>query len=451
MLALLACLPILLLHASGPLLLKDTDTAFLVMKLNQYHNPLRWFTHDWPLENHFYRPVSTLFFELDNRLHQGDGNAFGLTNALICCLATLCLYWLLCEIKRSIPVAVAGTWIFASWTLGNWFFGFWWPSLLAWIPWIALALIVARMIVTKKFLWNSLFVALGGFFIWGQLANSQINLSRDTMNWLPGRTATSMTIFALIALASYVRFERLGAPSRTAPEPTPLDPPATRSSSQNEEPKNAWGWFLVSCLATALALGAYEQAVMIPALIFILGIWLRISGRQTRFAFQIVFWAILVGYILYRVQIIPVKPSGYQKQQFRDGPGLWIDTFNYLFPGLFGLLTSFTALSSGIFILFTDTFWTPIFGFLANASAWVTVRKRFLLTLAALLMGFFAYLPMAFLKQFGHYHYFPAAMMTLFVISLFEAYWPQLISAVSPPAIQAPPRSDRAPGSLPRL
>jgi hypothetical protein len=58
---------------------------------------------------------------------------------------------------------------------------------------------------------------------------------------------------------------------------------------------------------------------------------------------------------------------------------------------------------------------------------------------------------MAFLKQFGHYHYLPAAMLTLFVISLFEAYWPKLISAVSPQAIQAPKRLDRAPGSLPRL
>lgn len=444
-------MPLLVFHATGKGLLEDSDTNFLLFKLGEYNNPWRWFTHDWPLENHFYRPISTLFFEYDFRAHPGNGSAFGLTNAVICCLATLSLYWLLCEVKRSIPVAIAGTWLFMSWTLSGWFFGNWWINVVNWIPWAIFVLIVARMIANKKFSWGSLMVAVGGFFVWSQLAGVQANLSRHTMYWLPGRTATSMTIFALIALASYVRFERLGAPLRPAPEPSPLDPPATRSSTQGEEPRNAPGWLLLSLLSTVLALGAYEQAVMIPALIFILGIWLRMNGRQTRFWIQILFWAILVGYLVYRVQIIPVQPSGYQKQQFRNGPGLWIDIFSYIFPGLFGLTATATSLSSGFIIMLTDTFWTPIGAFLTNTAAWVTVGKKFLKPAIALSLALFAYLPMAFLKQFGHYHYFPAALLTLFVIALFEAYWPKMISAVSPQAIQAPPRSDRAPGSLPRL
>jgi hypothetical protein len=449
-LALLACVPLLVFHASGSHLLMDTDTSFLISKLDQYHNPWRWFTHDWPLENHFYRPISTLFFELDNRLHPGNNDAFGFTNSAICALATMTLYWFLCEVRRSIPVAVGGTWLFMSWSLNGWFFGKWWMNVISLVPIALMIVILVRMIAEKKFRWSALFTGLGGFFVWSELTQTMPSLSDHTMYWLPGRTATSMTIFALIALASYVRFERLGASSLPAKEPSPLDPPATRSSNQRDEPRNAWGRFALSCVATVMALGAYEQAVMIPALIFILGIWLRISGLQTRFAIQIIFWGILVTYIIYRVQIIPVQPSGYQKQQFRHGPGLYIDILSYIMPGIFGLTSSVSAIMTG-FLVVTDTFWASVGSFVANASAWISIRKRMLKPAIAMSLALFAYLPMAFLKQFGHYHYFPAAMFALFVICLFEAYWQEMVKAISPSSIQAPKRTERAPGSLPRI
>ncbi|MEI8282571.1 MAG: hypothetical protein WCG75_09225, partial [Armatimonadota bacterium] len=296
LLALLSCVPLLLFHATKSDLLHDTDTSFLISKLNQYNNPWRWFTHDWPLENHFFRPISTLFFEFDNRVHPGSNSGFGLTNALICCLASMALYWFLCEVKRSIPVAVVGTWLFVSWTLGGWFFGTGWIACIVYVPWVLSVVILGRMIAERKFLWSSIGVAFAGFFVWWQLPYNQPDLSFRTMYWLPGRTATTMAIFALVALASYVRFERLGAASRPEREPTPLDPPETRSSNQRAEPYNAWGWFGLSVVATALALGAYEQAVMIPTLIFILGVWLRVSGYQTRFAYQIIFWGLVVAY-----------------------------------------------------------------------------------------------------------------------------------------------------------
>lgn len=452
LLALLACVPLLIFHATGDTLLKDSDTNFLIFKLNEYNNPWRWFINDWPLENHFYRPISTLFFEYDNRMHPGNNGAFGLTNALICSLAVLALYWFLCEVKRSIPVALVGTYLFASWTLGGWFLGSGYQTIVSILPWIALVAILGRMIAAKKWNWASLIVGLGGFYVWNQLICQQSYMAQHTMYWLPGRTATSMAIFALVALASYMRFERLGAPMSAALEVSATDLPATRSSSQNSEPKNVWGWFVLSLLSTAIALGAYEQAVMIPAMIFILGVWLRVNRQQTRFSFQILFWAVLVAYIVYRVQIIPVQPSGYQKQQFRNGPGLWIDIFNYILPGVFGIYASFNALSSGALVLMTESFWPPLASFFTNVSAWVSLGKKAIWKPAiALSLALFAYLPMAFLKQFGHYHFFPAAMMTLFVISLFEAYWPKLVRAVSPSALQAPKRVERAPGSLPKF
>ena len=451
LLALLICLPLLVLRAQSHDLLKDSDTNFLIFKLNEYNNPLRWFTHDWPLENHFYRPISTLFFEFDNRLHPGSSVGFGFTNALICVFASLSLYWLLCELKRSIPVALAGTALFVMWTLNGWFLGYWLPTVVSNIPFILFFLVLIRMVADRRFRWDSLITAVAGGFVWNQITPNLSDMSNRTMYWLPGRTATSMTIFALVALASYVRFERLGAASLPQRDAGPLDPPATRSNIQRAEPYNAWGWLILSAVASVIALGAYEQAVMIPTLIFMLGVWLRVSGYQTRFAFQTLFWALLVGYLIYRVQIIPVQPSGYQKQQFRTGAGFQIDILNYVLPGYFGLTAALSTLAVSFLSVLNESFWSAIGSFASNVSAWFSIRKAFLKPALALALALFAYLPMAFLKQFGHYHYLPAAILTLFVISLFESYWPKLISAVSPQAIQAPKRLDRAPGSLPRL
>jgi uncharacterized membrane protein len=451
LLILLACVPVLLKHAKGDGLLTDSDTNFLIYKLNQHNDPMRWFTHDWPLENHFYRPISTLAFELDNRLHPGNGGAFGLTNAIICALCILATAWFVTEAKKSLAAGVVAAWLASTWTLGGWFFGDAWKVVAANLPWLILGLVVVRIIQDRKMNWQGVITALGSFFVFGMLIPKDPNLSIHTVYWLPGRTATVMTIFAMVALASYVRFERLGAPRAAELAPGATDEPATRTSTQQAEPRNRWGWFALSGLATALALGSYEQAVMIPFVVFCLGVWLRTDRVQTRFAFQLMFWGLLIGYVLVRLQYVPLGASGYQKQQFRSGPGLWIDVFNYLFPALLDLKSLLVGMSGGLLLIITETFWNPVLAIVSNVSAWVSMRKRLLPSITLIFMVTLAYLPMAFLKQFGHYHYWPAMMMTLFVIVFWESYWKLLVTAVSPQAFQAPQRPDRAPGSLPRL
>jgi hypothetical protein len=451
LLMLLACVPVLLQRATSNELLKDSDTNFLIYKMNEYNNPLRWFTHDWPLENHFYRPISTLVFEADNRLHPGSGAAFGLTNALTCAICILLTGWFVTEMKRSLTAGVVASWISMVWILNSWFFGRTWIDLVIYVPYLLFALIILRMISDKKFNWVSLATAVGGFFVWYTLLSSHAKLSSDTMNWIPGRTATVMTIFTMLALASYVRFERLGAASAALATSTALDEPATRSSTQSDEPRNRWGWFVLSAVATAFALLSYEQAVMLPFVIFFVGVWLRSQGTQTRFALQTVFWMLLIGYVIVRLQFVPLGASKYQSQQFRHGPGLWIDILNYVFPNLLGLRESWIAITTGFIMVISTSFWAPLFMFASNVAAWITVRKDVMKCVLPLAMATLAFLPMAFLNQFGHYHFWPAMLLTLFVIGLFESYWKMLIIAMSPQAFQAPQRLDRAPGSLPRL
>jgi hypothetical protein len=80
-------------------------------------------------------------------------------------------------------------------------------------------------------------------------------------------------------------------------------------------------------------------------------------------------------------------------------------------------------------------------------SIW-TERERWL-GLAALLMAFFSYLPMAWLKYFGHYVYWPSAMWALFVVVMGIVVMRQVGRAFAPASIQAPGRVNPAPGSLP--
>lgn len=441
-LILLSFLPALIFRSYGPAMLEDTDTKFLLYKINEYKDPLRWFTHDWPLENHFYRPISTLFFELDNRLHPGSANGFSLTNAILCGLCAILTGWMVTELRRSLLAGVAAAWLFAWWSIGAPWLNFVWV-----LPYLVCASLLLR--IRKD--WKLITVGVGSFFVLSLPLALPNNFSVQTLNWLPGRTATSMTVFTLIAVASYLRFCYQSGQRMTAPVPTSTDVPATRTTQLSGEPKSAWGWFALSVVSTVIALGAYEQAVMIPFVLFFLGVWVRMDRVQVRFGYQTVFWAILIGYIAFRVSIIPPQPSGYQQQQLRNGPGFAIELLRYLFPGGQSLYQALSSLSVGVLILVTSAFWSPIFDFFTNLFGWVSQKTDWKRPALLLAIATFAYLPMAFLNQFGHYHFWPYTFMTVFVMLMLEGFAKSWVSAVSPRVFQAPPRSDRAPGSLPRL
>jgi hypothetical protein len=198
-------------------------------------------------------------------------------------------------------------------------------------------------------------------------------------------------------------------------------------------------------------MGAYEQAVMIPFVIFGLGFWLRTQGVQTRFSLQTAFWLLLFSYVVVRMQFIPIKPSGYQSQQFRSGPGVVISIIDYVFPGLQSFNAVWVSLSSGLLILFTPGIWSSACFGLGNAAFWLRLKAAGKPLAIVLICAAVAYLPMAFLHQFGHYHYWPGAFLALFGVLACEQFLKALVTAVSPRALQAPPRSSRAPGSLPHL
>lgn len=442
-LVLLATLPIVFSHARNPELLQDTDTAVLLSMIRERKDPASWFAGDWPLQNHFYRPISTLTFELDNAIYGSDAGGFGRTNAILAALSILALFWVLRELSEAPWMSAAGALLFASWHLR-------WTDTGVFAAHILVGLSLACFLLPGRRLAPAISAALVWWFVGAELVGMQ-DLKGRILDWLPGRTATCMTLFALLSMASYARFERLSADRLSEPDPTPLEPPATKGTvPRGFVPKRLWMWPILSSLSLLLALGSYEQAVMAPAALVGVGLVLRWKRYRVRWTWHVLFWALLGGYLSLRGLLVSTDVSGYQAQQFRSGSGVLFSLLAYALPAAQGIWTLGHSLDVGAAIWLTGQPWSFLAGLSANVAALAEARKDWVLPLAGWALSILAFLPMAWLKHFDHYHYWPMAMRAIFVASMIEIGTRALVSAGSRRAIQAPPRPDPAPGSLRR-
>ena len=454
-LVILAALSILPFHSASPGLLLDSDTAVLLRTIREKNDPGLWFRGDWPLYNHFYRPISTLAFEMDNRLYGNWGTGYGWTNAFLVALAVALLGWFAFEITGQKSVAAATSIVFALWV--NQFSGL-----------IAAAIGCFGFVALAVGLWRNfrrpLLYLPGVLALWylADEASGMQPLWFRTVGWIPGRTATTMTVFCFIAMASYARWERLSPsgvdPNGREPEPiTPLTPPATRSTkiglaSAGARPANG-GWLLLSAVAVALALGSYEQAVMLPACLLAIGIGFRLQKMPPRrgwIAFHGVAWALLFAYVGLRHQILPAQTSAYQNQQLRFGAGVWLALSDYIYPFGGQWLAIRSQLEMGGYLLLTAFPLQWVIAALKPIAAAYTLPPRWQLPFTAWGLSIIAFFPMAWVQHFDHYHFWPMALRALFVTLLAPAVGRATLTAVSPRAEVAPPRSHPAPGSLPR-
>lgn len=445
--ALLCCLRLFFARDTRPALLQDSDTRFLLEQIAARNAPLSWFGSDWPLQNHFYRPVSTLAFEMDRRLYGSQAWGYGLTNVLLCIACTLLLFWYLRELTDR-PWLVAGS--VALFTC--------WQAFETWIP-LRIAELFTMAVLAGGLLRHGKRVSLwvpAALVAWEVVLQIQITqpLGSTTIEWLPGRTATVMAFFALAATTAYARYERLTA-VRSEAVPTPLDPPATRSTKAPRAGHGspfAVGWAILSVVCLWLALASYEQAVMVPAILLATAVCLRWQGFRVRWGWQAIYWLSLGGYLVLRHQMVPSDASTYQLQQFRTGPGVWLSLATYSFPCLFSIPTIPGWFDQMPMIFFIAEPWRTIASFGSDVATFMQGRlsRQCIFLASGWGMALIAYLPMAWLKQFGHYHYWPEAFKALFVASLAWLAWDLALTGWSPQTRQAPPRRDPAPGSLPR-
>ncbi|MCW5942763.1 MAG: hypothetical protein KIS66_11055 [Fimbriimonadaceae bacterium] len=464
---LLACLPIWLRRSESPAMLSDTDTRVLLTKLEERADPLSWFRGDWPLENHFYRPISTMLFEADHALYGWNAAGYGRTNALLCILGILLLFWFLREFTDSPAVSAAGGALFALWTLDGGYSLSSYVGLLGWFVLVAGALRYWHTLASSgRAVRPRWYAALGGpLLAWlalrylGSELDGVAPLWMRNVGWLPGRTATTMTVFALGSLGAYARFERLRSEHRRTARTKPLsfeglsatDVPNTKSATLGKASGPAWPWAVLACLCLCLALGAYEQAVMVPACLVAVAVAFRGRGARPQWLWQFAFWGILFGYVALRHQLVPTEVSGYQRQQFRASGSVGLAILDYAFPEGAYVPILLGSLDLGWeALLFGGVAMGALLGIVANLAGYWVVGRRWALGFGSLAMSVLAYLPMAWLKPFDHYHYWPMAMRALFVVLLGWGTFEAVASAVSPPTRRAPPRPRPAPGSLPR-
>jgi hypothetical protein len=443
------CVGILLSRSSHPGLLADTDTAVLLEAIRERSSPFSWFGGDWPLGNHFYRPVSTLLFELDAALFGDQAWGFGLTNALLAAACVAALFWFVKEWTELPWVAGLSAMLFGLWHFAA--AGLWWvgqlAALFAGLPLLGLARWKSRP-------WGRVLVALvGAVFVASQI-DPVVSLGGRIVGWLPGRTASSMTLFALVALAAYARFLRLTAPPGPLPAATALDVPLTKSAPQARRSSSpSWFWLGLSLAATAMALGCYEQAVMLPLLLTCVHGSFWHKGRRLSWAPVVGFFGLLLAYVALRLALVPAEASGYQLQQFRSGPGVFLSLSDYILPAG-GWIYRFAIIASVGWeaVLVPELWWLLVLVVGNGVMVWVALKSsRANWLIGAWTMSCLAFLPMAWLKTFEHYHYWPAALRALLVVLLVAEALRLAAIAVSPPVLQAPPRPSPAPGSLRRL
>lgn len=443
---LLACLAIVAIHARSDRLLQDTDTRVLLARIAERRNPWSWFVSDWPLQNHFYRPVTALSFELDRRLF-ATASGFGLSASIYSALCVLALFWLCRELTDKPALSAGAALLFAQWHF---------PLPIAWgqtFFLIAFIVCLAGVLRNRKKVGLYLPAVLSLTFVATELTGIHLREAPEgfyqgVMAWLPSRTATLMTLFALIALASYLRFVRLGS-ARTESEPSPTDPPTTRNSTNAVNSSKLFRiWLPISIVATALALGSYEQAAMLPFILLLSGGLMRARGYDVKWGCHLAFWLLLLAVVLVRSRVLPPGLSQYQEQQMREGWNAFLSSSDYVAPAVALANNWWSTLSLGPAILITGFFYYFFWNLAGNVVSYREAFQKTRLAPYAWLCSIFAFLPMAFLKPFPHYHYFPMALRSIFICTLVAACWDQIIRAVSPPGLQAPARLVPAPGSL---
>lgn len=462
---LLALAPVLLLcvwvfssHATGNGLLTDTDTRVLLTRIEQRGDPLSWFTGDWPLFNHFYRPIVTLVFEADRALYGWNGDGYGRTNALLCIATIMALFWLVRELFDRPVYAAGAASLFALWHLPL-------TSLtpLTWIPYLFIALGFGCLFLPGRRWQNAVLLATVGFGLSTEIL-AIYPFRGGMMDWIPGRTASTMTLFCFLAMAAYVRYERLSSRRDLLPEPGPLDPPATQNTAFTTS-RNGWTvalWPVLAVLFGWFAFSSYEQAVMLPACLLGVAVAMRIRGYRVRWAWQIPFWALIPAYVLVRNYFVNRERSNYQSQQLRFGDDVYYTLSDYGLPFARSVKQFFANLEVDPMTAIV-MFMVPlmIVVLMVSHGAWIreVIRSRSkrdrdlaVLLLTGFLLSFLAFLPMAWLKPFAsynHYHYFSMGLRSLFVFGWVLLLGQLAKTAMTRPAQKAPPRPVPAPGSLP--
>ncbi|MCS7209106.1 MAG: hypothetical protein NZ874_05980 [Fimbriimonadales bacterium] len=404
----------------------DSDTAAMldaVQRTGGLMGAWRWLLGDWLLENGFYRPITSLSIVLDHALYGETSWGFRLTNWLLTVFTALgvfvltrayaCLVgyaradWLALGVATVLSLQQTGI----AQRLSEW--SAWWfvgavgitALLLAKFDtshparsnnlasYIRASFRAERSVRTlSRGEWLPLALAVGALF-WGFDRVLETHYTR-LITWVPSRTALFGTMFSVWAVYCLLR----GAIERR------------------------WGWLGLGGLFYLLALGSYEQPIMLIPVLIGLAFWRH--HEWGAWGWRAVGIAALAGLLVLalRVSLLPTEPTRYQQQQLRSSLSGPLNSYlTELVPPL-TQLNYWRAVGVDFEVLLVDKQgWDHIVGtllYFGVLSAFWCERR---LLGGALLWHALTFLPMAFLHFFEHYMYLPQLGKTLTDVGL--AVW----------------------------
>ncbi len=370
---------------------ENLDVRTILARLEQPHQPLTWFTGDWVLGNGFYRPLPSLLYELDYRLWGRNLLQYKWTNGLLSLACALLLVGWVWEVGRSRSLALIAGLIFTGWQTGL-LTGL--PNWLLWGAVLATAGIAFWFVGDyRRALTLGCLVLVAGLelgFVPNQPDLHQASFAYRAMGWIPGRTATLMTLFTLLSLWAYARLCWHGH----------------------------WSWGVLSLVAFAGALGSYEQAMALPFLLLISGLAIRAKGGRFvwwSFALSLI---LLELYLWFYLSTIPMQTE-YHQQRLRRFYSLGISVSSWLLPPLRGVIDQISLTLDAPLSVLLPAFWQAWLLLIAYLVVLTEVRRQPWAWLG-LIGSALAYLPLAPVIPLMHYYYLPAAFRALWMAQLFQ-------------------------------
>lgn len=378
----------------------DSDTAVMLDAIRQAGGLVgvgRWFVGDWLLENGFYRPITSLSLTLDYALYGETAWGYRLTN------------WLL------IGAIVAGTYLlvrlYAS-RLPSAPFELPEANLLAWLT--ALALSLQFLGYTQPLVHWSAWWGVGAVLLGVALWNRRVARGASRQDWLWIGLAVGALFWGFERLMD-TQYTRLieWVPSRTALLATALGVWSLYALMQGAEQRR-WGWLLTGGGLYLLALGAYEQPVMLVLVVGLLAFGWRAHWQGWGWKVVGIAFSAVVLIAVLRVSLVTTEPTTYQRQQLRSSlSGPIVNIFTELVPPTEQWHYWRVVLPTPEVWLFREP-WDRLTALVLYGGVLVAFWQWRGLLGGAWLWHALTFLPMVFLHYFEHYMCLPQVGKTMF-------------------------------------
>lgn len=386
---------------------ENHDTRVIVAALRSGEKSLgEYFVGDWALGNGFYRPLPSVAYAADEALWGDDFPMYKIQTWIYPTLVAFTLFFFVAQLTGRRGFAWACAMLFSGWQTGvlQPMDTDLWVRLAEGAALLALVgvLVYGAWRKERGWLWWLGTAALGFLlirqivFVFDLRDLHMKPFAYRAMGWPPGRTATMMSLFALLSLGGFCAHAR------------------TR--------RLAWLGLTLAGLVGAIL--CYEQAIVIPALLIGCAWWLRSEGARPAWSAVAVAVAIVGAYAAWHTATIQAD-TDYRNQREKGWRTASTNLGPWVFPTPRDSLTVQTyAEQRSPAVLLVPALYVSLSVMVAVAlGLWVGWRSRARQVTFGYLGSFVAFAPLSFVLPLMHYAYFPAAIRTVFVVALAEAFW----------------------------